>query len=359
MNKRALIKITGLRFLIVLISILVLAGCGLFTSEETLEQIDMPVGSEDRGDEVDESEDGLEQGDVEEETVARQLYLLSEEGVVVPHTLALPKIETNGVAAQVLEYLVKDGPVTNLLPNGFEAVLPAGTEVLGLNIQEDGTLIIDLSEEFNNYEASKEQQIIQAMTHTLTQFDNVERIKLWVNGFEQTEMPVAGTVMAEGYSRANGINIMEVDGIDLLNSEAITVYYPAQLGPNFYYVPVTQHVEVDSLNKYSSIVQTLLEGPSYGTNLLHVFNPNIELVEVSELDDGVLSIEFSEEILADVNEAYIAEEVMETLVLTLTDQPDVSAVSVTVENIDQIFNEHGVPYSEPVTRDMFVPTGSL
>ncbi|WP_067844310.1 GerMN domain-containing protein [Amphibacillus sediminis] len=359
MGRRATIRSISLMLLLIA-GLFLVSGCGLFNSEKTSDDIDAPIDqnqSDDQGEE--QPEDEVDSNSSSQETVSRQLFLLSEAGIVVPQTVELPKIESNGVAAQVLEYLVQDGPVMELLPNGFEAVLPAGTEVLGLNLQENGTLVVDLSEEFKNYQADKEQQIIEALTYTLTQFDNVEKVKLWVNGFEQNEMPVNGTPMFDGYSRSNGINFMSVDGIDLLNSEAVTVYYPAQLGSNFYYVPVTQHVEVKDGDLNQAIVQALLDGPAFETNLLHVFNPNVDVLEVTTSDDGVLSIEFTEEILADVNEAYIADEVIETLVLTLTDQPEVSAVSITVENVEQIFNEHGVPYSEPVSRDTFVPTGSL
>src|SRR5699024_11667572 len=49
----------------------------------------------------------------EMETAARQLYLIDVNGMVVPQTLELPNIDSNEVAKQVLEYLVKDGPVTS------------------------------------------------------------------------------------------------------------------------------------------------------------------------------------------------------------------------------------------------------
>src|SRR5699024_11176395 len=92
-------------------------------------------------------------------------------------------------------------------PNGFQAVLPAETEIIGVNLDDEGTLTVDVSEEFTGYDASEELQILQAMTHTLIQFDSVERIKLWINGEVQTEMPVGGTPISEGYSKSNGINI--------------------------------------------------------------------------------------------------------------------------------------------------------
>src|SRR5690625_3051703 len=100
--------------------------------------------------------------------------------MVAAQTLELPISDNKEVATQVLTYLIKGGPVTPILPNGFQAVLPEGTEILGLSLQEDGTLIVDVSEEFEDYEAEDELKILQAMTYTLTQFDSVDRIKLWI-----------------------------------------------------------------------------------------------------------------------------------------------------------------------------------
>lgn len=59
----------------------------------------------------------------------RELYLVDKNGYVVPQTLAVPTSKANEVMQQTLEYLVKDGPVTNLLPNGFRAVIPANTSM--------------------------------------------------------------------------------------------------------------------------------------------------------------------------------------------------------------------------------------
>ncbi|GGM27049.1 sporulation protein [Paraliobacillus quinghaiensis] len=340
-------------------------GCGFFQGEQTLEEIDVPATSQTSDEEANADSDVVDEASdaevttVEVETVPRELYLINEEGMVVPQTVELPKPESNEVAAQVLEYLIKDGPVTNILPNGFEAVLPANTEILGLTLQPDGTLIVDVSNEFTEYQAEEEQQIIQAMTYTLTQFENVDRVTLWINGYEQTEMPVNGTPLSEGYSRANGINIHYTDGVDLMDSEAVTLYYPTQQGEQFYYVPVTQHVEMVNDNLYQSVVQALLEGPSYDLDLLHVFNNGASLIEEPTVEDGVLHVTFNKEILSNESTSAISDEVMETLVLTLTNQMDINSVSVKVEEIEQVFNEHGVPYSEPVSREAFVPTGSL
>ncbi|WP_047985016.1 GerMN domain-containing protein [Ornithinibacillus californiensis] len=342
-------------------TLLLLTGC--FQGEQSLPDMDPPPNAE----AVDGQESELsDEGNTEEtdetgeaiQTVERQLFLLDSNGLVAPQVLELPVPESKEVASQVLEYLVKDGPVTSLLPNGFQAVLPAGTEVLGLSI-EDGTITVDLSAEFAEYAATDEMRILEAMTFTLTQFDNVERVKLRVNGEDLKAMPVDGTPIANGYTRANGINIVESDTVDLINSKAVTMYFPTEHDDNQYFVPVTQYVEVEDGNVHEAIVQALIDGPSYDTNLMHVFNGETMLLDDPKLTSGVLEIVFSQGVLKDMENGVIADDVMETLVRTLTEQEAIEAVNIKVENVEQIANESGEVYSEPVTRETFVPSKKL
>jgi germination protein M len=341
-------------------TLLLLTGC--FQGEQSLPDMDPPPnaeavdGQEDASTKT-ESDDSKKNTETEEaeETVERQLFLLDSNGLVAPQSIELPVPESNKVAQQILEYLVKDGPVTSLLPNGFQAVLPAGTEVLGLSIEE-GTITVDLSDEFKEYAAKDELKILEAMTYTLTQFDSVDRVKLRINGEDLNEMPVSGTPIANGYTRANGINIVQSDTVDLINSKAVTMYFPTEHDDTQYFVPVTQYIEAKDGNLHQAIVEALIDGPAYETNLMHVFNNTTMLVDNPKLDSGVLEIVFNQDILKDMDNGIIADEVMETLVRTLTEQDAVKAVNVKVENVEQIANESGEVYTEPVTRDFFTPS---
>src|SRR5699024_8424082 len=225
----------------------------------------------------------------------RDIYLFDENGLVVPQELELPK--TKSAATQAVEYLVVDGPVTELLPNGFQAVLPAGTEVIGTNLQDDGTLIVDVSEDVKNYQAEDEVKILEAMTHTLTQFDSVDKIKLRIDGEAQTVMPINETPISEGYSRANGINMDIKDKPDLQHSKAMTVFYPKSYQGDISFVPVTTYINDKETDEFAAIVQTLLEGPSQHFATQQVFNDFTELVGKPSLSDGVLQLEFNEDIL--------------------------------------------------------------
>ncbi|MEI3614732.1 GerMN domain-containing protein [Pseudogracilibacillus sp. SO30301A] len=353
-------KIKFLHVQLLIVLVLLLGGC--LKGEQTFEEVDVPEdvtivdeeGKETEGDDPVEEEEEVIESD---ETVARELYLIDASGMVVPQTLELPKTES--AATQALEYLVKDGPVTEMLPNGFQAVLPAGTEIIGLNLEEDGTLIVDLSEEFKNYEAEEEVKILQAMTHTLTQFDSVNKIKLWINGENLDEMPVNGTPLSEGYSKSNGINIYVKDQPSLMHSKVVTVHYPKQYNDNLYFVPMTQYINDDNEDVFTTIVEALMEGPSYEIQGLQVFNDNTTLLTKPVLNDGVLQLEFSEEILKDEEKAVIADDVVETLVRSLTEQEDVEAVDIKVENKEKVVSENGTTYDKPVTKNDIIKSEKM
>lgn len=332
---------------------LFIAGC--FQAEQTFDEIDVPeetiVDEEEESAEIDDFEDTdlNEIDDIaeSEETVLREVYLLDAEGLVVPQMLELPKTES--AALTTLQHMVKDGPVTELLPNGFQAVLPANTEIIGMNLADDGTLVIDVSEEFTNYEAQDEVKILEAMTHTMTQFENIERITLWINGEALTEMPVNGTPISSGYSKEQGINVFIDSKPNIHSSKLVTVFYPKQYHENIYHVPVSQYFDETDEDLIESIVQSVMHGSLFGVDLAQVFNDGTELVEKPVVDKGVLQLVFNDVILKDEAASVIADEVMETLVKSLTGLELVDAVQVKVEDKDSLVNEAGTPYERPVT----------
>lgn len=345
--------------------VLLLSGC--FQGEQQVKDIDVPEDVEvveDEEEEIeeeaeDQAEESEEEGETEEETeiseseetIERDIYVLDADGMVVPQSFELPKADS--AAKQAVEYMVVDGPVTELLPNGFQALLPSGTNVLGVNLKEDGTLIVDVSKEFEEYEADNEQHIMEAMTHTLTQFDDVERIKLWVNGHELEEMPQKGTPISAGYSKENGINIITNEKPDVANSSVATVYLPKQRHEHLYYVPITQYLHDKDKDMITSVMETLLEHSGSDQQFVDVFNDETELLKNPHVRDGVVQLEFNEHILLEPEQGIIANDVMETIVRSLTAQEGIDAVELTVENEEELVNESGLTYKQPVSAEDF------
>lgn len=337
-----------------------LTGCGLFGSE-TKDQMDPPADVslvEDESVLEETNGDGKVVGSDEatvETKVKTELYLIDKHGYVVPQTLELPKSE--GVAKQAVEYLVKGGPVTELLPNGFRAVIPADTQ-LSVKITKD-VAVVDFSKEFANYPKEDELKILQAITWTLTQFDTVEKVELRVNGKELKEMPVNGTPISEGLSRASGINIDTSDVVDITNTKAVTVYYVGgEEGAN-YYVPVTRRVSETNEDNITAAVNELVKGPSISSKLLTAFVPDVALLDTPTVIDRKVTLNFNESILGSFKEKKVSQSILNALVLSLTEQKGIESVEVQVEGSTDLLNEEGKALSEPVVRPEKVNTGSF
>jgi germination protein M len=358
MSKKAKVSIA----VTVLASSVYLSGCGLLSFGDK-EKIDPPqdVSYLKEGEKVDtakKEEDGKETASKEEaveKTVMTELYLIDKNGYVVSQSLPLPNNES--VAKQALEYLVKNGPVENVLPNGFRAVLPADTQVT-VNIK-DGKAIADFSPEFNNYQPEDEQKILQSVTWTLTQFDSVEKVELRVNGYPLTEMPVNGTPIDDsGLSRKMGINVDTSGVADPTSTKPVTVYYVSQTDSQTYYVPVTKRVSSNEADEVKAVVQELIEGPGYGSYLASDFT-GAELLDDPSLKDGTVTLNFNEAVYGSLEEKMVSEHMLNSLVLSLTEQKGIKGVSVLVNGEATTVSKDGEPVTEPVTRPENVNTISF
>ncbi|WP_223591083.1 GerMN domain-containing protein [Neobacillus bataviensis] len=345
-------KILGLT---VLTSSVLLSGCGLFGGE-IQKKIDPPKTTQ-VVDKKENTETAAAKKANAENTVQTELYLIDKNGYVVPQTIALPK--TASVAKQALEYLVVNGKVTDLLPNDFRAVLPEDTD-MSVNIDKDGVATVNFSKEFKDYKAEDEKRILQSITWTLTQFDNIKSVALKMNGTPLTKMPVKGTPISEHLSRASGINIDTTDVMDITNTKPVTVYYiGGEEEGSYYYVPVTRRVPAGEKDNITAVVNELIQGPSENSNLVSEFMSDVKLLEAPKIANGQVTLNFDENIYGSFEEKEISQSLLNALVLSLTEQKDIKKVAIQVKGKAELKNDEGKKLTEPVTRPEKVNTGSF
>jgi germination protein M len=333
-------------------SSVLLSGCGLFGSE-VQKKIDPPksVAISDKN----VSKDTASKKEKTQGLVKTELYLIDKNGYVVPQTLELP--QTASPAKQALEYLVTNGPVSEMLPNGFRSVLPADTS-LSVAIK-DGVATVDFSKEFKNYQAADELKILQSVTWTLTQFNSIKQVKLQMAGHELTQMPVKGTPISENLSRASGINIDTADVTDITNTKPVTVYYIGGVEGSYYYVPVTRRVSNNEKDNIVAVVNKLIQGPSEKSNLVSEFMSDVKLLGTPKVENGKVTLDFNENIYGSFKKNMISQHLLDTLVLSLTEQKGIDQVAVTVKGKAGLVKEDGKKLTAPVTRPEKVNTGSF
>jgi len=118
----------------------------------------------------------------------------------------------------------------------------------------------------NSYDPLDERKILEAITWTLTDQDNIKGVQLWVDGKKLTEMPLQGTPLDRPLSRTMGINLPK-QGPMLMNSSAVTVYFSTASPEGIpYYVPVTRFVPAGQ-EPLKAALNELIAGPEDGVTL--------------------------------------------------------------------------------------------
>lgn len=278
------------------------------------------------------------------ETAPVTVYVEDPHGYVVPVGLRLPA--EAGIARLVLQHMVDGGPASGLLPTGFRALLPKGTDVLGLDIR-NGSAIIDFSEAFTSYNPGDERKIIEAVTWAMTGFPTIERVQLWVEGRPLKDMPVNETPVDVPLTRDIGINIESSPGLNLAQAAPVTLYFMNETEEDYqYYVPVTRLV-AHTGDMADLTVAELIRGPLPGSELLGVMNPEAQLLDV-EASGDVVTVNFADQLLQHGVSA--PERALEALVLSVTEQTGAAKVQVMIGGQAAQLESPSANYAAPVSR---------
>jgi germination protein M len=274
------------------------------------------------------------------------VYVKDAKGFVAPISLALPK--TQSPARTTLEYMVQDGPGKNLLPAGFEALLPKGTLIKGVNILAEKKLaVVDFSKEFLNYNPQDERKILEAITWTLTGFPAVEKVQLWVEGKALKEMPNGKTPLDQPVGRTMGINIEKSEDAEFGQSTPVTLYFLNQNDQNYkYYVPVTRMVKRTD-DVATAVVQQLIKGPDPKRGLSPVIDAATEVHGVKK-SDNLITVDFSDKLLGSDQKA--SSDALQSVILSLTENTGIGKVQIMVDGNVKDVSTDEQNYSKPVSR---------
>jgi germination protein M len=323
---------------------LLTTGCSILGTGEK-KQIDPPQA----GAEVDSiATTGAVTVDMTDNQSQMTVFLKDAKGFVTPVSLGLPK--TLSVAKTTLEYMVEDGPVSGLLPSGFTALLPKGTQVKGVNVDKK-LAVVDFSKEFTNYKLQDERKILEGITWALTSFPTVEKVRIRVEGKDLKEMPLGKMPLDEPVGRSMGINIEKSEKAEFGQATPVTLYFLNQNDQNYkYYVPVTRLVQrTDDVAK--AVVEQLIQGPDAKKGLAAVLNSGVELRSVNK-SENLLTVDLSDKLLGQDQKA--PAEALQALILSLTENTGIGKVQIMIDGKVKVASTDEQNYNKPVSRPVHV-----
>jgi germination protein M len=339
--------------LVLILMPLALTGCLFGPEQKTSAPIDPPPEGMEEKYEEQAAKRSAESKEDKKNQARVQLYFLANSGHVVPYAVDMPKVE--GIAKEAMKMLVKGSQVESKLPEGFSGVLPKGTKVKGLNIQE-GTATIDFSKEFLSYQPEMEKKILDAITWTLTGFDSVERVNIWVDGRPLAKMP-KGKTSAQGLTRNRGINLELAEGVNISQSMPVTLYFLGQAPDNtVYYVPVTRMINRTD-DVAGSVMRELILGPKHGSGLSGALAETLKVNKLQQKDKTVL-VDFGDQLLQYGKGKSASKDAVQTIVLSLTENTGAEKVRITINGKTEATVE-GKPLDQAVTRPEVVNPASL
>ncbi|OLS03123.1 GerMN domain-containing protein [Tissierella creatinophila] len=267
------------------------------------------------------SDDNLEV--VEEEGLRKTvLYFKSEEGYLVPVMKRIPWDE--GIAKASLLNMVDSSELReSLTSKGLEPILPVGTKVNGITIDEaTGLCKVDFSEELKNVEDKKdEENLIKGVVYTLTEFPSIKEVKITVEG-EELSVLHESVAINKPLSREN-INVV---GNIKDGSSKVVVYYKGENDLDLdYFIPVTVPTMAPQPNVYTAL-DLMLQGPPSDVGLKSDLPKDLGLAGV-EIKDNIAYVDITSDTTSSLNEKEVSE-LMKNIGLTLGQFKEIKSVEV-------------------------------
>ena len=251
------------------------------------------------------------------------VYLLDSNDYVARVLISASNDSIISKATSLIDALTIGGKKENVIPNGFRSIIPSGTKVIDIEL-EDGVLVINFSKDILDIDKKYEDKMIESLAYTLTSINGIDSIKLLVDGKELKKLPNSNKLLPTFLDKSYGINkIYEITNVG--NIDSYTVYFVNSVNDNKYYIPVTKYVNDYKQDKIRIIIDELASSFTYQSNLSSFLNENTKLLNY-EVIDKQIKLNFNDMIFSDITNNDILEEVVYTICLSINDSIDIDSV---------------------------------
>jgi len=250
------------------------------------------------------------------------IFLVDNSDYVARTSIVKNSSETIEQIKEIIEALTKNTKKSSYIRDGFKPIIPDGTKILDLKLEEN-ILTINFSKELLNVVHCDEQKMIEAIIYSLTEIKDIKKIKILVEGKPLTNLPNSNKKLPEYLDKSYGINkIYNIDSIK--ETTKTTIYYLSKNKDYYYYVPVTK-VSNEKTERVEIIIKELKSTPIYHTNLISYLAASANMTNY-ELLESTISLSFNNYLIANMKEEDILEEVKYSIALSIRDTYGINEV---------------------------------
>ena len=250
------------------------------------------------------------------------IFLVDNSDYVARTSIVKNSSETIEQIKEIIEVLTKNTKKSSYIRDGFKPIIPEGTKILDLKLEEN-ILTINFSKELLNVVHCDEQKMIEAIIYSLTEIKDIKKIKILVEGKPLTNLPNSNKKLPEYLDKSYGINkIYNIDSIK--ETTKTTIYYLSKNKDYYYYVPVTK-VSNEKTERVEIIIKELKSTPIYHTNLISYLAASANMTNY-ELLESTICLSFNNYLIANMKEEDILEEVKYSIALSIRDTYGINEV---------------------------------
>lgn len=244
--------------------------------------------------------------------------------------------------------LLLSGPTAE----GYRALIPEGTLIRGVSLSDEelGTVNIDLSKEYynkteKNTPPSEELLARYSIISTLCQFDDIKKVKLYVDGKDMYSSSGKDDILPS--MGASSVMINSPSSIETKTEKFVTLYFTDKNGVYLY--PETRKATMTDNSLEKTVVNELIRGP-VSNEYFRTFSDSAQLVSI-ETTENVCFVNFSVGFLSGTDkDTYSEKTAVYSVVNSLTRLPQIEKVQILIDGKKPEKDVYQL-YSTPLGRD--------
>lgn len=257
------------------------------------------------------------------------IYLIDKNNYVAKTNIQVSSLKKDLLIDELIEAMKIDGKYQDKIPNGFCALLPSDTKLLGKEINND-VVTLNFNSNVLDVKSENEEKVIESLIYSITSIDGIDKIIIKIDGENLKKLPKTGIILDTELTRNYGINkTYDIDSIKGINK--VTIYYTNKNNnSDVYYVPVTKYVNNDE-EKIKIIIDELASKFSFESNLMSYLNYNTKLLDYN-LNENEIDLNFNEYLFDSTENKKVLEEVIYSISYSVMDNYNVDKVNFFVNN---------------------------